>query len=181
MIDYRGYKQIDSNSWDFGCSTSELIKVSSRGLLNQDKKDFFTKRAADVTFEKTLDNLKLADGEYPVHLIAIGATESYSCNRNGDGFTRETLKQYHPTFVKHAKLFREHNEDPTQAYGHVVDSAYNDNMNRVELLVVCNGNKTAAQKNKELVMPESTINKLASGKEAKQTERKVGILLKIQT
>jgi hypothetical protein len=164
-FDYRGYKQIDANSWDFGQSTTALIKVSSHGLKNQDKKDFFTKRAAAITFEKTLNNMKLADGEYPVHLIALGATEYWNANRNGDGFTRDTLKQHHPTFIKHAKVFRDHDENPAKAYGRVVDSAYNDDMNRVELLIVCNGNKKAASKNNGLVMPESTINKLASGKE----------------
>jgi hypothetical protein len=165
MIDYTGYKQIDVGSWDFGCPATQMIKISSQGLRNQDKKDFFTKRAAAVTFEKTLNNLKLDEGEYPVHLIALGATSHFGCNKNGDGFTRETLKQYHPTFVKHAKVFMEHDEDPSKAYGHVVESAYNDDMNRVELLIVCNGNKKAAHKNKGLVMPESTIHLLESGRE----------------
>lgn len=67
---------------------------------------------------------------------AMGATEFYSCNRNGDAFYEDALKKYHPTFVSHAHPYMHHiNKDPDKAYGKVIKSAYNDVMHRVELIV----------------------------------------------
>jgi hypothetical protein len=41
MTDYTGYKQIDANSWNFGCSTTELVL---RTKHNQEMADFSEKQ-----------------------------------------------------------------------------------------------------------------------------------------
>jgi hypothetical protein len=159
------YKAIDVGSWDFQDKTASIIPVNSKGLTGRDRSNFFEKRAAAVTFEKELENLKLASGDIPVHLIAIGATEFYSCNKNGDGFCEQTCIDRHPTFVKNASVYRHHaNNDKTKRYGKVAASAYNPEMHRVELLVVLNGTKTAAERNGGLVIPDESLQKLAAGK-----------------
>ena len=71
-----------------------------------------------------------------IHFVAMGAHESFGFNKNGDAFTRAELIKCHPTFVKHAYLFREHrNSDPKLAIGIIKASAFNDPMDRAELLV----------------------------------------------
>jgi intein/homing endonuclease len=160
------YKCIDTGGWDFGVKTAEIIPVSSRGLTANDSSSFFTKRAGTHQFKEVLDNMKLAAGEVPIHLIALGALEDFSCNRNGDGFDRQTLKDRHHTFVKNAHVYRHHeNKDPKKSYGKVAASLYNDDMHRVELLVTLNGSKEAAEKNGGLVAPDEDIKLAMEGKE----------------
>jgi hypothetical protein len=159
------YKAVDVGSWDFQDKIASIIPVSSRGLTGRDRFDFFEKRAAAITFDKDLANLKLASGDIPVHLIALGATEWYSANKNGDGFCEQTCIERHPTFVKNASVYRHHvNGDKSKRYGKVAASAYNPEMHRVELLIVLNGNKQAAARNGGLVIPDESMQKLASGK-----------------
>ncbi|WP_353208364.1 hypothetical protein [Sphingorhabdus sp.] len=99
-------KVIQPHAQDFSEPVAALIKISSRGLIGADKQDF-VKRAGAEFAEKAL-HIKLAKDEVPVHLIAIGATEDYGPNRNGDGFTRECCEKYHPTFEKFARFYRDH-------------------------------------------------------------------------
>jgi hypothetical protein len=158
------YKAIDVGSWDFQDKTASIVPVSSQGLTGRDRFNFFEKRAAAITFKKELDNLKLASGDIPVHLIAVGATEFYNCNKNGDGFCEQTCRDRHHTFVKNASVYRHHaNSDKSKRYGKVAASAYNDDMHRIELLVVLNGTKQAAARNGGLVIPDDSLQKLASG------------------
>jgi hypothetical protein len=90
-----------------------------------------------------------------IHFVAMGAHERYAFNKNGDSFTREELKRCHPTFVKHAYLFREHrNTDPKLAIGIIKASSYNDPMDRVELIVWLDRTKA-----------EKEFEKAAAGKE----------------
>jgi len=160
------YKCIDVGGWDFGVKTAEIIPVSSRGLTQSDSNSFFTKRAGEHRFKHILDGIKLAKDEIPIHLIAMGSTENYGCNRNGDGWTEEMLKRDHPSFVKSAKVFYHHeNKDPKKAFGKVAASIWNDEMSRVELLVLLNGSKEAADKNGGKIAPKEDIDALYSGKE----------------
>lgn len=67
---------------------------------------------------------------------AMGATEFYGPNINGDGFYEDTLKKYHHTFVSDGHPYMHHvNKDPDKCFGKVVFSDYNDLMHRVELVV----------------------------------------------
>lgn len=83
-----------------------------------------------------ISSLKPSPGKLYTLINAMGATEYFSCNRNGDAFYEDALKKYHNTFVTDAHAFMHHkNKDPEKSYGRVIFSAYNDNMHRVELIV----------------------------------------------
>ena len=154
-------KIITPNSQDFGDSVSSLIKVSSKGLIGSDLSSF-VKRAGDEA-ATLLKGIEFKPGEQPIHMIAIGATEAYGPNRNGDGFKEATCRKYHDTFVKHARWYRNHkNKDPQQSFGLVKASMYNEKMKRVELIVALNATKEAADRNKGLVA-DKEMQKIASG------------------
>lgn len=158
-------KIFSADSFQFDEPITQLVKLASSGLHGQDRRVFEKRAAAGLLQE--VDGLrdKLASGDELIHLIAMGTTESYGSNRNGDGFRRAVLRERHPTFVKHAKFYRNHaNKDPSKSYGYVVKSAFNEPMNRVELLVVLNGSDAAAKRNGGLVA-DKEMTKLAAGKE----------------
>lgn len=143
------YKIIEPESYSFGESQTAFVKQSSRGLTGHDKA-VLTKRAGHV-FAETVSNIKLAGDEIPLHVIAIGATEKFSCNRNYDAFNRATCKAQHHTFVKNAKVYKNHkNKEPLKSYGCVKASAYNDEMDRIELLLAVNGSEKDAERNGNL-------------------------------
>lgn len=143
-----------------------LIKVASNGLSGLDKQKF-VKRACASSDEllAKLASIKVNPGEELAHEIALGATEFYGPNRNGDGFRKEACRKYHNTFVKHGHCYRDHqNTDPKKSYGVVKASAYNEGMGRVELIVAYNGDERAAKANGGLVA-DKEMEKLASGKD----------------
>lgn len=83
-----------------------------------------------------ISTLRPSPGKLYTLVNAMGATEFFSCNRNGDAFYEDALKKYHHTFVTDAHAYMHHkNKDPEKSYGKVIFSAYNDNMHRVELIV----------------------------------------------
>lgn len=144
-------KIIDPSGWNYERPVASLVKVSSRGLTGRDRDDFI-KAAGDAApaFVDAIDGLKFGPGEVPVHLIAFGANEKWGSNRNGDAFDEPTCRNYHDTFVKHARPFRNHRNKPHEGhphYGSVKASAYNDAMHRVELLVGLHETKEAADRN----------------------------------
>ena len=154
-------KVIQPQSQDFSEPVASLIKVSSRGIIGNDKIDLVKRAGAE--FVNTLQNIKFAKDEVPVHMIAIGATEDYGPNRNGDGFKRACCEQYHDTFVKHARFYRDHlNKNPAKSYGLVKASAYHEPMRRIELVAALNGTKEAAERNGGL-LADKELEKLASG------------------
>lgn len=156
-------KIITPGSYDFGEATTSIIKVSSNGLVGHDLSDFIKRAGHKMADEIT--KLAFAKGEIPIHLIALGATEFYGPNRNGDGFTEECCRNYHPTFVKHARWYRNHqNKDPQKSYGIIKQSFYNEDMHRIELIVALNETKEAAARNGGLIA-DKELEKLAAGKE----------------
>lgn len=158
-------KVVPPNSQDFlGECQAALVKVASNGVRGDDLRQLVKRAGAQVAEE--LRKVAMLPGEVPIHLIGLGATERYSINRNGDGFRRDTCRKYHDTFVKHAKLYRDHlNNDPTKSYGVVKSSWYNDAMDRVEMIVGVNGTKEAAHRNGGLVGDTELekLSKIASG------------------
>lgn len=145
-------KTVAPSGWDFDCPTTSIIKLSRDGRLYGADRHEFIKRAASNVFLPFLDGVKIAKDVIPVHLIALGASEAYGFNRNGDGFKEATCREFHPTFVKHAKFYRNHkNKDPQISYGIVKLSAYNEEMRRVELLCLLNATKEAAERHGGLV------------------------------
>jgi len=95
------------------------------------------KSAASSAFSDKLLRQHLPDdNHFGVHLIAMGASENYGFNKNGDHWARPDLKARHDTFVKCGHFFVEHrNRDPKLAIGKIAASGYNDEMDRVELVV----------------------------------------------
>lgn len=170
------YKVIPVGSWDFGMEPSAIMKVSSHGLTGQDRKDFFSKRAGSGMFEDLVSKIALGPGDVPIHTIAIGATERYGANRNGDGFSLDTCRKHASSFtckplrdyVKHAhngaRYFMHHkNDDPEKSFGYVKAAAFNEPMGRIELLIIGNGTKEAAHRNGGFVLPDNVLEELHRG------------------
>jgi len=164
-------KIIPVGSWDFHMEPTALVKVASFGLRGGDRQAFLVKRAADHVFADLIDKIALHPGDIPIHTIAIGATEGFGCNRNGDGFNEATCRKQAHTFVgkplkewdknadahNGARFFRHHkNKVPAESYGYVKAAAYNERMRRIELLLIANGTKEAAERNGGFVIPDST-------------------------
>jgi hypothetical protein len=123
-----------------GHPLSEIVKISASGAIESQ----FIKRAN--LFEQLLDGYSPAPGKTAVHTIAMTSSDKYGFNRNGDGWTAENLLRDHPTFVKHAKVFRHHNNtDADPSYGVVKASIYNEDMDRVELLMELDNSKCAEE------------------------------------
>ena len=153
-----------------------IMKVSSHGLTGQDRKDFFSKRAGSGMFEDLISKIALGPGDIPIHTIAIGATERYGANRNGDGFSLDTCRKHASSFtckplrdyVKHAhngaRYFMHHkNDDPEKSFGYVKVAAFNEPMGRIELLIIGNGTKEAAHRNGGFVLPDNVLEELHRG------------------
>lgn len=72
-----------------------------------------------------------------IHLIAMGNSDQYGFNRNGDYFAGDVLEKRAHTFVTNGHMFREHaNKDPKKAIGRVKWAGYDPKgMQRVELIV----------------------------------------------
>lgn len=156
-------KVIQPHAQDFSEPVASLIKVSSRGIIGNDRQDLVKRAGAE--FVHKLENIKFAKDEVPVHMIAIGATEDYGPNRNGDGFTRDCCRKYHHTFEKFARFYRDHaNKNPAKSFGIVKASAYHEPMRRIELVCALNGSKEAAERNGGLIA-DKELEKLASDKD----------------
>ena len=153
-------KLITPAAYDFAEPVSQLIKLSSHGLVGEDMRQLVKRAGASVM--EQFNKLAFAPGEVPVHVIALGATESTGINRNGDGFKAASCRKYHPTFVKNARWFRHHsNKRKNRSYGIFKASMYNEDMGRIELIAALNGTKEAADRNGGLVADEE-LEKLAN-------------------
>lgn len=158
-------KFVSPLGWDFQQRIVTPVKVSSRGLTGSDRAEFL--KSASHAFLPQLDNVKFAKDEIPVHLIALGSSEAYGPNRNGDGFKEAACRQFHDTFVKFAKFYRNHKNKAERGdpfYGIVKASAYNEDMRRVELLCALNAEKSAASRNGGFVA-DAEIEKIARGED----------------
>jgi hypothetical protein len=84
------------------------------------------------------------------HSYISNGVWSKNSNKNGDGFPKEALEKYHPTFISDGCFFREHRNrcQQTQGIGSIKASAFNSKMRRVELIV--HGNKEKAAKEYEM-------------------------------
>lgn len=158
-------KIITPDAYDFGMEQFSLVKLARNGLTGADRQNFEKRAASSLLSDIPFLREKVAADEALAHLLAVGATEYYSANRNGDGFRQKVCREYHPTFVKFAKFYRNHkNKDPSISYGRVVKSAYNEPMQRIELLVALNTNEEAARRNNGFVA-DKELEKLASGRD----------------
>lgn len=157
-------KTVSPYGWNFSEEIAYRVKVAHGKLIGVDR-DQFIKRASGSheLFLPLLDKIKLANDEEYVHLIGLGAYEKWGFNRNGDGFKEAACRDFHDTFTKYAKFYRNHkNKDPNESYGIIKWSAYNPYMKRVELLVGLNKTKEAAERNHGFIA-DRELEKLARG------------------
>lgn len=98
-----------------------------------------------------------------VHLIAMGNSDQYGFNRNGDYFAGDVLEKKAHTFVTHGKVYREHRhyEDQSRGryepIGQVKHACYDPKgMQRVELIVHLD--KDAAAEEYEMVKKGEALN-----------------------
>jgi hypothetical protein len=155
-------KIITPGSQEFGDVVATLIKRGSRGRLIGNDRSLLEKRAG-AQFLYELDKIPRDPGEELIHLLAVGSTEKFGMNRNGDGFREAALRRTHPTFVKYGRFYRDHlNKDPSKSYGIVKLSAYHEPMSRVELICALNATKEAAERNGGL-LADREMEKLARG------------------
>jgi hypothetical protein len=150
-------KTVFPESFGYDEAIAQMVDVHSRGV----DIGWMKKRAAAGVF-RNLDIKPEKDHSY-VHLIAMGDSETWGQNRNGDIFFKQGKlveipvpkdgksknvkvdkgnKETHNTFVTHGKVYRNHvNRDPDKAEGEIYKSAHNDAMDRVELIVKLPNNK----------------------------------------
>ena len=99
------------------------------------------KQAATI-FHMEYEALKPPKGMTGIHLVALGDSEAYPMNRNGDLFSKEACEKYYPTFVKYGHVFEHHrNKDPKKSIGQIKAAAYNPDMHRVELYIWADNEK----------------------------------------
>jgi hypothetical protein len=155
------YKIWAPTSFNFGEPVVKEAKFSSKGLVGKDLFDFQKSAGAYVT--EMMRKLAFKPGEIPLHLIAVGATETTGPNRNGDGFPKQACQEFHDTFVKFARFYRNHkNKDPKKSYGIVKHSWFNEEMGRIELIAALNGDEKTAAANGGLLADEE-LHMIAKG------------------
>lgn len=99
-------------------------------------------KQASTIFKCEYDALKPPKGMTGIHLVALGDSEAYPMNRNGDLFPKEACEKYYDTFVKHGHVFEHHrNKDPKKAIGQIKAAAYNPEMHRIELYIWADNKK----------------------------------------
>ena len=101
-------------------------------------------KQASTIFQCDYDALKPPKGQTGIHLVALGDSEAFPMNRNGDLFPKEACQKYYQTFVKHGHVFQHHrNKDPKKAIGTIKAAAYNEPMHRIELYIWADNEKAA--------------------------------------
>lgn len=158
-------KILTPDSWTFDEPQSHILPVRSGKvpLGSNDRRILSMAKIADEQLLSKIASLRKSPGEELVHMLAVGCTEMYGPNRNGDGFRAAVCEQYHPTFVKYARFYRNHKSDnPAASYGLVKLSHYNRTMGRIELIAALNANEEAARLNGGM-LADLEMQKLASG------------------
>ena len=163
------YKIIEPGGWDRLQSQGivHILPVLKSGSISQgDRFDFMRKTAASERFLHEIGSIKIGDGDIPVHVNAIGAAEWFGPNRKGDAFSEQVCRDRHHTFVTEGRNYVHHrNRDPNHSFGKIASSCYNENMHRIELLVLSNGTDTAAKRNGGYVVPDEFLSKLEKNAE----------------
>lgn len=99
-------------------------------------------KQASTIFHMEYEQMKPPKGMTGIHLVALGDSEAYPMNRNGDLFPKEACEKYYPTFVKYGHVFEHHrNKDPKKAIGQIKAAAYNPDMHRIELYIWADNEK----------------------------------------
>ena len=109
-------------------------------VLHLGQRNGHTKTASEAS--EWAKSVKPQPGKTYILVLALGASEWYGPNRNGDGFSEDWLRKKYKTFETDATVFRSHvNKDPAKGFGKVVKSFYNEDMHRVELVLEIDNDK----------------------------------------
>lgn len=113
---------------EFEDGNLSVLDLSSPGLV---------KEAACSDIADFLKTLTPIPGRSYLHVNMLGASNVYSCTRNGDYFHEDTLRKYHKTFqTTPAKFFKGHrNKSDSPSFGTCIFATYNENMHRIELII----------------------------------------------
>lgn len=117
------------------------------------------KASSDLVSRELLEKYRPSDSKTAcIHLIAMGNSDQYGFNRNGDYFAGDVLEKRAHTFVTNGHMFREHrNKDPKKAIGQVKWAGYDPKgMQRVELIV--HMDKDKAEEEYEMAKQGSALN-----------------------
>ena len=99
-------------------------------------------KQASTIFKMDYDALKPPKGMTGIHLVALGDSEAFPMNRNGDLFTKKACEKYYDTFVKYGHVYEHHrNKDPKKSIGQIKAAAYNPDMHRIELYIWADNEK----------------------------------------
>jgi len=128
-------KKVSSSDWGPQLNMSpslvgrESAEVFMRKLASQGNR---VPEALELAISEVVSNPN-PDNAY-FYCRALPSGEQYGCNRNGDFFPESVLREHHGTFVKTAGLFR-HHQSKMPRTGDVIESAYNDGVHAVDLLI----------------------------------------------
>jgi len=159
-------KIVTPDSWDFNePSMVQIPLLQNRKLGSHDRKALESRMSGDML--EQFSKMAFGPGIEPVHITAVGCTEAYGPNRNGDGFRQKICEEYHPTFVKFARFFRGHKSGPgAKFYGTVKLSQFHPKMRRIDLVAGLFATKAAAAEHGSLAqMADIEMHKLASGED----------------
>ena len=99
-------------------------------------------KQASTIFKCEYSDLKPPEGMTGIHLVALGDSDAFPMNRNGDLFPKEACVKYHQTFVKYGHVYEHHrNKDPKKSIGVIKAAAYNPEMHRIELYIWADNEK----------------------------------------
>lgn len=114
--------------------------------------------SSDLCSKEMLEKYRPQDDRHcAIHLIAMGDSNNFGFNRNGDWFDGAVLEKTAHTFVTHGHMFREHrNKDPRGAIGSVKFAAYSPKMKRVEIIV--HMDKDKAEEEYEMAKQGNALN-----------------------
>ena len=118
-----------------GKSMEPTVQLLSTGISGSR-----TKIASEAS--EWASSVKSSPGKTYILVLAMGASEFYGPNRNGDAFRESELRKTYKTFESNAHVFRSHvNKDPAKSMGNVVKAFYNEDMHRVELILCLEDSK----------------------------------------
>lgn len=146
-------KIIYPESFDFGMPTVAALGAMRDGGLD---KQCLSKRAA--LFTDISRDITTKPGYDYLHIISVGAEDTYGANNNGDGFNRSDkavsiphperpeyratmltggLQEHHGSFEKCAAVYKEHKNKHHKGTpsGYIVKAAFNTDMDRGELII----------------------------------------------
>lgn len=133
-------------------SSEELLRAVDRNgeamtsLIEYDRG--VKSASSDLVSKQLLEEYRPKDDHTAcIHLIAMGNSDQYGFNRNGDYFAGDVLEKRAHTFVDNGYVFREHkNKDPQKAIGRVKWAGYDPKgMQRVELIIHIDKDKAAEE------------------------------------